>query len=56
MSVQKSIHKLKKFSTYSYSETVSKEMIYKYGWNEHQKLVVTDKGNDRIEIRDWRKK
>ena len=53
---QKSIHKLKKSSAYSYSVTIPKEIINKYGWNEHQKLVVSDKGNGRIEIRDWRKK
>jgi len=56
MSGQKNIHKLKKSSTYSYSVTIPKEMIDKYGWKEKQKLSIVDKGHGKIEISDWRKK
>lgn len=56
MKEKQSIHKLKKSSIYSYSITIPKEMLDKYGWREKQKLVITDKGNGRIEIRDWRKR
>ncbi len=56
MDKNQKVHKLKKSSTYSYSVTIPKEILEKYGWQEKQKLVITDKGNGRIEIRDWRKK
>ncbi|MFA5986000.1 MAG: AbrB/MazE/SpoVT family DNA-binding domain-containing protein [Parcubacteria group bacterium] len=56
MNDKKSIHKLKKSSAYSYSVTIPKEMVDKYGWKEHQKLVITDKGRGKIEISDWKKK
>jgi bifunctional DNA-binding transcriptional regulator/antitoxin component of YhaV-PrlF toxin-antitoxin module len=36
--------------------TIPKEIVAKYGWKEKQKLVISDKGNGRLEIRDWRKK
>lgn len=55
MKEQKSIHKLKKSSAYSYSVTVPKEIIDKYGWKEKQKLSIKDKGNGKVEISDWRK-
>lgn len=53
---KKYIHKLKKSSTYSYTITVPKEVIEKYGWREHQKFVLKDKGRGVLEIKDWRKK
>jgi bifunctional DNA-binding transcriptional regulator/antitoxin component of YhaV-PrlF toxin-antitoxin module len=52
----KEIRKLNKISTHSYSLIIPKEIIEKYGWREKQKLVVTDKGRGRLEIRDWRRK
>jgi bifunctional DNA-binding transcriptional regulator/antitoxin component of YhaV-PrlF toxin-antitoxin module len=56
MTEQKSVHKLKKSSAYSYSVTIPKEIVAKYGWKEKQKLSIVDKGHGRIEISDWRKK
>jgi bifunctional DNA-binding transcriptional regulator/antitoxin component of YhaV-PrlF toxin-antitoxin module len=53
--MEKSVHKLKKSSTYSYSITLPKEIVEKYGWKEHQKLSIKDKGRGKIEISDWRK-
>jgi hypothetical protein len=53
---EKNVHKLKKSSRYSFSVTIPKEMVEKYGWNEKQKLAVRDKGRGKIEISDWRKK
>jgi len=50
------VRKLKKNSTYSYSLTIPKEFIEKYGWKEKQKLVVEDLGRGRIQIRDWRRR
>ncbi len=50
------VHKLKKTSAYSYVITVPKDAIEKYGWREHQKLVIEDKGRGVLEIRDWRRK
>ncbi len=56
MTKQKSVHKLKKSSAYSFSVTIPKEIVEKYGWREKQKLAVRDKGRGVVEIRDWRKK
>jgi hypothetical protein len=56
MSKEKNIHKLKKSSAYSYSVTLPKEMVEKYGWREKQKLIVKDKGKGKLEISDWRRK
>ena len=56
MNKNQHIHKLKKSSAYSYSVTLPKEILEKDSWKEKQKLVVVDKGNGRVEIRDWRKK
>lgn len=55
MKEDKSVHKLKKSSAYSYSVIIPKEILKKYGWKERQKLVIVDKGQGKIEIRDWRK-
>jgi len=54
--MEKSIHKLKKANKYSYSVTIPKEIIEKYGWKEKQKLTIKDKGRGKIEISDWKKK
>jgi len=54
--MEKAVHKLRKGSAYSYTITLPKEMVEKYGWKEKQKLTIKDKGNGKIEISDWRKK
>jgi bifunctional DNA-binding transcriptional regulator/antitoxin component of YhaV-PrlF toxin-antitoxin module len=54
--MKKNVHKLKKSSAYSYSITIPKEIIEKYGWREKQKISIVDKGRGKIEIRDWRKR
>jgi len=56
MAEKKGIIKLKKASAYSFSVTIPKEIVEKYGWKEKQKLAVIDKGRGVVEIRDWRKK
>ena len=56
MSEEKNVVKLKKSSAYSYSVTIPKEFVEKYGWREKQKLSIIDKGRGKIEISDWRKK
>jgi len=55
MTEQKNVHKLKKSSVYSYSVTIPKELVAKYGWKEKEKLTLKDKGRGRLEISDWRK-
>ncbi|HOF42431.1 MAG TPA: AbrB/MazE/SpoVT family DNA-binding domain-containing protein [Candidatus Moranbacteria bacterium] len=55
MKNEKSVHKLKRTSKYSFSVTLPKEIIDKYGWREKQKLSVIDKGRGKIEISDWRR-
>jgi bifunctional DNA-binding transcriptional regulator/antitoxin component of YhaV-PrlF toxin-antitoxin module len=52
--MEKFVHKIKKDGKYSYSVTIPKDIIKKYGWREKQKVVISDKGNGRVEIRDWR--
>ena len=54
MNKKQPTYKLKKASAYSYSITIPKEMVDKYGWREKQKLTVKDKGRGKIEISDWR--
>ena len=54
--MEKYIRKLQKMSKYSYSITLPKEFIDKYGWKERQKLVIKDKGRGKLEIKDWRKR
>lgn len=46
--------KLIKLSRYSYAVTIPSEVLRRYGWKEKQKLVISDKGNGRLEIRDAR--
>lgn len=55
MDKKQSVYKLKKANKYSYSVTIPKEIIDKYGWKEKQKLSIKDKGHGKIEISDWRK-
>ena len=52
----KHIVKLTKRSSYSYSVTVPKEIVDKYGWRSKQKLTIEDRGRGRLEIKDWRSK
>lgn len=54
--MEKHVRKLRKHNNYSYSIVIPKEMIDQYGWREKQKLVIEDKGNGRLQIRDWRKR
>jgi len=54
--MEKYINKLTKTSKYSFNLVVPKEIIKKYGWREKQKLVITDKGRGKLEIRDWRRR
>ena len=54
--IEKKIVKLKKSNVYSFSITIPKGMIKKYGWREKQKLVVSDQGRGKLEITDWRKR
>ena len=54
--MKKHIRKLTRASGHSYSIIIPKEIITKYHWKEKQKLVVTDKGRGRLEVKDWRRK
>lgn len=54
--MKQSVHKLKKASVYSYTLTIPKEVVERYGWKEKQKLVIKDKGNGKLEISDWRQR
>ncbi len=53
---KKFIHKIKKDSKYSYTVTIPKSIMEKYGWREKQKVTIVDKGRGKVEISDWRKK
>jgi bifunctional DNA-binding transcriptional regulator/antitoxin component of YhaV-PrlF toxin-antitoxin module len=52
--MKKFIRKLTKTSKYSYYVTIPKEILDKYGWREHQRLTVEDKGRGVVEIKDYR--
>ncbi|MEA2088262.1 MAG: hypothetical protein U9O55_00240 [Patescibacteria group bacterium] len=52
----RSIRKLAKNSSYSYSLNIPKEIIDKYGWRSKQKLVIKDKGRGLLEVRDWKRR
>lgn len=54
--MENDVRKLRKRNNYSYSITIPKEYIDKYGWREGQKLVIEDKGRGRLQIRDWRRR
>ncbi len=54
--MEKHAHKLTRISKHSFYIVIPKKIIEKYGWREKQKLVITDKGRGRLEIRDWRRK
>lgn len=54
--MEKSVHKLRKNNKYSYSLTIPKEFIEKYGWKVKQKLTIEDKGRGVLVIKDWRNK
>jgi len=54
--MKKNIIKLTKSSQYSYSVTIPKEIVEKYGWKAKQKLTIEDKGRGSLEIKDWRNK
>jgi bifunctional DNA-binding transcriptional regulator/antitoxin component of YhaV-PrlF toxin-antitoxin module len=53
--MSKHIVKLTKRSAYSYSVTVPKEIIDKYGWRTKQKLTIEDKGRGVVVLKDWRR-
>ncbi|MDA3840311.1 MAG: hypothetical protein PF572_04440 [Patescibacteria group bacterium] len=54
--MNKDIIKLNKKSEYSYTITIPKHLIDKYGWKAKQKLTIEDKGRGSLEIKDWRRK
>ena len=49
--------KLRKVSTHSYSLTIPKELIKKFGWRERQKIVISYGGRkEELKIKDWKPK
>jgi len=52
--MEKHVRKLVKTGAYTYTLSIPKEIIEKYGWKEKQKLTVEDKGRGALEIRDWK--
>lgn len=54
--MQKLERKLTKNSKYSYSISIPKEIIEKYGWRAKQKMTIEDKGRGVLQIKDWRRK
>tara|TARA_B100000745_G_scaffold119190_1_gene77043 strand:+ start:796 stop:972 length:177 start_codon:yes stop_codon:yes gene_type:complete len=48
------VRKLSKVAGTSYGVTLPIEFVRELGWQEHQKLTVTLKGNTMI-IKDWEK-
>jgi len=54
--MSKEIIKLTKKTEYSYTVTIPKKIIDKYGWKAKQKLTIEDKGRGSLELKDWRKR
>lgn len=54
--MSKFLRKIGKASKHSYNVVIPKEIVEKYKWKDKQKLVVEDKGNGRVELRDWKRK
>lgn len=54
--MKQATRKLTKNSEYSYSVSIPKEVVDKYGWRAKQKLTVKDKGGGLLEIRDWKRR
>jgi bifunctional DNA-binding transcriptional regulator/antitoxin component of YhaV-PrlF toxin-antitoxin module len=52
---EKYIHKIRKISKYTYSLVLPISLMKKFGWKEKQKVVISDKGRKRLEIKDWKK-
>jgi bifunctional DNA-binding transcriptional regulator/antitoxin component of YhaV-PrlF toxin-antitoxin module len=48
--------KLTKVATNSYAVIIPKAFITKYGWKEHQKLSIADRGHGHLELRDWKRR
>ncbi|MCF7812548.1 AbrB/MazE/SpoVT family DNA-binding domain-containing protein [Candidatus Gracilibacteria bacterium] len=47
------IRKITKVGGASYSVTIPKDIVRALGWREHQKVVVTQRGQ-KITIEDWK--
>jgi len=52
----KYIRKLTKASTHSFTITIPKELVKKFGWNERQKISIEEKPRKTLELKDWRSK
>lgn len=46
--------KLIRTGAYSYTLTVPKEIVEKYGWREGQRMALYDKGRGEVTLRDAR--
>ena len=47
--------KLRRVSTHSFSVTIPKELVTKFGWREKQNLSVEEKDRKTLIIKDWKK-
>lgn len=48
--------KLMKESTHSFALVIPKEIVKKFGWKEKQKILIEEKSNKTLEIKNWKKK
>ena len=48
--------KLVRVSTHSFSITIPKEIVKKFGWKEKQKISITEKPRKTLELKDWKRK
>jgi len=48
--------KLRRVSTHSYSVTIPKEIIKKFGWKERQKISIEEMPSKTLRIKDWKKR
>ncbi len=49
-------HKLVRTGAYSYTLTIPKEIVDKYGWKERQLMTITDKGRGEVVLKDAKRR
>lgn len=54
--IMKYLRKLTKASTHSFTITIPKEIVKKFGWRERQNLSIEELPTKSLRIKDWKKK
>lgn len=52
----KYVMKLRRVSTHSFSITLPKELVKKFGWKERQKISIEEGPAKTLRLKDWKRK